>query len=543
MDGVLARIRGSYTTRLAVALVAVVALLVTVGIVVEAEATQRVQEDARTDLEADAGLQAGELDAWLSGVRRDVRRTAAHPAMTAGDAERTREYLDRLGTEDTPAAVAAVHYVDTDRTRITASTMERFEGVNPREQGAPFATDPPAFDGPDDVYVTAPFQVPIAEFPIVAVVSPVPGQDAMVVYMVNVRRRATTLAGTGGESTTMVVDDEGNVLAHPDTSRIGEMIAADHLPLERALAGERGTIERDEGVAGYAPVAGQDWVVMVHESRAEAFGIAQFVRSSLVGLVLFGVVSLALVGATVGSSTSGALRRLATRAERMADGDLDVDLSTRRTDEFGTLYGAFAEMRDSLTERLAEVERARERAEERRTEAEDARERAEAMARDYRRTAEAYAGTMQACADGGSTWTTSGTRCGRSARRSTGCSTNWRRPSHGPGASRPKSTGSATRFARAPSPSTAPATRWRHRLAGSPRAPSARPRPSGGWSANSRTSRRPPRRSPRRSRRSRTGPTRRAPRAPSHARLPTRRSTPSGRSPTGPTRRPGRSRT
>ncbi|MFB6281957.1 MAG: methyl-accepting chemotaxis protein [Haloferacaceae archaeon] len=400
MAGVLGRIRGSYTVRLAIALVAVIALLVGVGVVVEAEATDRVEEDARTDLKADAGLQAGELEAWLDGVKRDVRATSAHPAVASGDAARADGYLDGLSSSDTPAAVAAVHYVDTGRMRIAASTMDRFEGANPREQGAAFATDPPSFDGPDDVHVTEPFEVSIADFPIVAVVSPVPGQDAMVVYMVNVRQRAATLSGTGEQSSTMVVDGGGNVLAHPDASRIGGTVAGDHLPLDRALAGERGVVEHEDAIAGYAPVEGQDWVVMVHESRAAAFGIANFVRSSLVGLVLFGVVSLALVGATVGSSTSGALRRLAAKAERTAEGDLDVDLSTRRTDEFGTLYGAFADMRDSLTERLDEVEEARERAEERQAEAEQARERAEAMATEYRTTAEAYAETMQACAGG-----------------------------------------------------------------------------------------------------------------------------------------------
>jgi len=53
-----------------------------------------------------------------------------------------------------------------------ASSNEQFVGVNAAEQGAPFATDPPAFDGPDDTHVTDPFSVSVADHPIISVVSP-----------------------------------------------------------------------------------------------------------------------------------------------------------------------------------------------------------------------------------------------------------------------------------------------------------------------------------------------------------------------------------
>jgi methyl-accepting chemotaxis protein len=83
------------------------------------------------------------------------------------------------------------------------------------------------------------------------------------------------------------------------------------------------------------------------------------VVSSYVGLVLTTFVSLALVGATVGSNTAITLRVLSSKARRMEDGEMDIRFDTERTDEFGDLAAALASMRDALVERIEEAERRR----------------------------------------------------------------------------------------------------------------------------------------------------------------------------------------
>ncbi|WP_049906444.1 methyl-accepting chemotaxis protein [Halorubrum tebenquichense] len=117
------------------------------------------------------------------------------------------------------------------------------------------------------------------------------------------------------------------------------------------------------------------------------------VRSGLVGMSLLTVIGLALIGVTVGSNTVIALRQLTGKADRMADGDLAVELESGRPDEIGRLFGAFDEMRGSLRSEIDDAERARE-------EAEEARREADARAETVERKATEYETAMRALADG-----------------------------------------------------------------------------------------------------------------------------------------------
>nr|2RM8_A Chain A, Sensory rhodopsin II transducer [Natronomonas pharaonis] len=55
----------------------------------------------------------------------------------------------------------------------------------------------------------------------------------------------------------------------------------------------------------------------------------------------------------------------------MGDGDLDVELETRREDEIGDLYAAFDEMRQSVRTSLEDAKNAREDAEQAQKRAEE----------------------------------------------------------------------------------------------------------------------------------------------------------------------------
>jgi methyl-accepting chemotaxis protein len=101
--------------------------------------------------------------------------------------------------------------------------------------------------------------------------------------------------------------------------------------------------------------------------------------SGLASLLFVLVVGLALVVATTSRESIASLRTLSDRAERMERGDLDVDLSTAKTDEVGRLYAAFDGMRDVLRTRIEDAERQNQR---------------------LQSNAAAYSDTMGAIADG-----------------------------------------------------------------------------------------------------------------------------------------------
>ncbi|WP_115862996.1 methyl-accepting chemotaxis protein [Halorussus litoreus] len=406
------RVKGSYAVKLAVALLSVVALTVAVGVVVQAQTAEQLRTDVQEELTTLSESRAESLDTWSTSVKSQARMTSTHPYVQDADTDRFRDYARGLVDDGTvPEGVAAVHYYDADEQEIIASSDARMEGVDPAEQGAAFAEDPPSFDGASDVYVSEPFEVPVVEFPVVAVISPVPDQpNKQIIYMVNIEKRTQsfTQGMTGGK--TVVLDSEGRYIAHPNASKLltEHHGGADAPAVRRGLAGESGFMEMDGGtLMGYAPMETTDWVVVVHVPKSEAYALGTTVTSNILGLILIAVVSLALVGVTVGSNTLISLRQLSAKADAMGDGDLDVNLETGRSDEFGTLYGSFARMRDSLREQISEARTAREEAEAAREETEDARreaetrrEEAEALSDHLETKATHYEEVMNEVADG-----------------------------------------------------------------------------------------------------------------------------------------------
>ena len=382
-------VRRRYAAKLTVALLVVVALTVGFGAVVQAQTDAQLQDDVRDDLTTTATERATTLDTWLTGVRSQTELTSRHPAVTSGDVESTKAHLDGLRESGVlPDGVAAVHYYDTADEVIVTSTSDRMIGVSPAEQGAPFAENPPTFSGPDDTHVTKPFEVPVVDHPVVAVISPVPGvEDRAIVYMIDIERQAAALTGDS-DTQTLVVGGDGTVVAHPDADRIATQFADAGGVLDATGIGER-----DGRVMASASVSAADWTVVTSTPASTAYALGDSVVSNIVGLILLTVVGLAVVGVTVGSNTVISLRRIARRADAMAAGELDEPMDSRREDELGTVVDSFESMRRSLRSTIADAEAAR-------AEAESAREGAQASADRLESTAADYGETMRAVADG-----------------------------------------------------------------------------------------------------------------------------------------------
>jgi methyl-accepting chemotaxis protein len=366
----------SYAMRLGVALSLAILAMVAFGVVTSTQASATLQEDVREDLTALSSSQAAQLDDWLANTQRSVRATSVHPALERGDVDGVDTYLDSLAGDDAlPEGTVAVHYLNTSSGIFEASSAEEFVGVSPAEQGAAFARDPPSFDGPTDTYVSRPFSVPIVDHPIIAVLSPVPGDsDHVLVYMTDLEAQTRSLSDQREGSATVVVDGSGTVIAHPNASRIGS--AHGGTGGQELAAGQSAFAADGEVLRGMTQLETTEWTVMVRSDRDQAFALAGQINADLIGLIVFAIINLGLVGVTIGTNTIVSLRDLSARAREMGAGNLDVDLSTARGDEIGSLYESFDQMRASLREKIGEAERAREDAENAREEAERAREEA-----------------------------------------------------------------------------------------------------------------------------------------------------------------------
>lgn len=394
-----------YARRLGIALALAIFVVVVSGAVINAQAQETLRDDVQEQLVTNGETRAQQLDTWMSSVKNSARTTGELPVFETGDRTAINNALESRVTDDrVPQDVVAVHYLNTSSMTFEASSNEQFVGVSPAEQGAPFADDPPNFESASDVYVSEPFRVPIVDHPILAVVTPVPGvEDRALVYMTDLAGRTQTLSDAKGDTTTVVVNEQGRYVAHPNTSRImsehtgmsGEMQF-----MEREMHGER-------IVMGMAGMSSQDWIVMVHSPAEQAYALGDQISSDLIGLILLAVINLGLVGVTIGSGTAVSLRRLAGRAETMADGNLDVDLQSVRNDEIGTLYESFDRMRESLRSKIreteaatAEAQTAKQEAEQARQDAEREREDAQSMNAQLQRKAEEYGAVLGAVADG-----------------------------------------------------------------------------------------------------------------------------------------------
>jgi methyl-accepting chemotaxis protein len=391
----------SYAVRLGVALSFAIVVMVCFGLVISTQATGTLEDDVETDLTGDAETQASELESWVENTERSVRATSASAELDADDPTATSDYLETLvETDRVSTDVAAVHYVDTEQSRIVASSNESFVGVNPADQGAPFATNPPEFSGPHDTHVTEPFTVLIADHPIIAVLSPVPGdENGVLVYMTDLQERAQTIGDQQSDTYTVVVNDGGQFVAHPNTS----MILTDHREmgmLDSLSPGESSFMEMNEEVMGLSRMGVNGWTVMVHSDKEAAFALANQINSDLIGLLLLAVINLGLVGVTVGTNTITSLRRISERAREMGEGNLDVDLSTSRGDEIGTLYDSFDQMRTSLRESIEDAEQAREEAERAREEAIEEREAVQEVNEELERKVTEYRDVLSDAAAG-----------------------------------------------------------------------------------------------------------------------------------------------
>lgn len=383
-------IRSSYGMKLGIALIAVVALVVGFGALVQAETSATLEDEVEAELHTSAETRAAELDTWISGIESQTRLHSRQSAIRSGyEREISRDLTETIESGAVPDGVVAVHYYDTESGAIEASSMSEMEGVRPSAMGAPFAMNPPAFSGTDDTYVTSPFTVPVVDFPVVSVISPVAGdKDRWLIYMINLQAHNEAFADISGVGSTVVVDSEGTVIAHPDRSRLLTAYEGDAESLTDGQLDRSG----DLVVAG-ATMDSLDWRVAVRAERAGAFALGSQITSSVIGLILLTLVSLAFVGVIVGSNTIVSLRTLAGRADAMAGGDLDVELETTRTDEFGTLYNSFDQMRNELRSQIRETEQRRE-------EVEATKRELEAKNDALETTAAEYGAVMDAVADG-----------------------------------------------------------------------------------------------------------------------------------------------
>ena len=186
--------------------------------------------------------------------------------------------------------------------------------------------------------------------------------------------RSSPLGGTyakileltaGGEGFAYLVDGEGQVIYHRDTSQLGRDLTGTE-PVTRAIQKETGALFMEDSagrkvISGFAPVPGTDWGVITQERWENVAGpVRDYGRLLLVLLAVGGGASGLLIFLAVGRILKP-VNDLTRGAQRIAAGDFDYTISAQTGDEiqglaeqFNTMAGALKDSYADLEQRVAE---------------------------------------------------------------------------------------------------------------------------------------------------------------------------------------------
>ncbi|MCU4717057.1 methyl-accepting chemotaxis protein [Halapricum hydrolyticum] len=435
-------VRRSFTLKFAIVLVVLGLTVGAVGVVGSEQLKSEFQDEVDEKLATLATQHATELADWNRTNFGTVRIYARSPAVRDGSVPTISNYLQQEQQKRLPQGGDSppfLHYVNTTTGEITASSDSRFvndtslEAIDSGLSAGVERVRPSLGDFSIQTVRTEAFNSTfLREEGTVRVgyVSTVPGDpDHVLVYTVPVKTFTGNLRGqtavdgaSNGSATTgvtMVTSkldgdervlfeqygnddmlyrqyDEGNGI--PATARSqgpanpGSSVAG---PASGILSRHESTYElaNREYAVGYAQVPGTGWVVMIHSNTKAAYGEVQSVADQALIATGVGILLIGLFGAALGRNTARSIDRLTGKAEKMEEGDLEVDFSSSRIDNIGRLYDGFANMRDALQQQIQEAEQARKEAEVSRAEAME-------MSNHLQETADEYAEIMQQCAAG-----------------------------------------------------------------------------------------------------------------------------------------------
>jgi methyl-accepting chemotaxis protein len=384
-------IRRSYTVKFVVSILLVVVVIASVGLVSFGQAQQTVRADTEESLEATVEIQSADLEAYFNERQAITTGIASADAVQSGSSAEVDSYLLQQSFGE---SVFGVYVVDLNSNEVVAADTNfgqtfgvgsslgevdrpwadgaRFDGLG----GGQARTIAPAYQSSEGQYVVATLTT-----------TSINDRGVVVVSNVGPVLRGLPQAQTGSGSTT-VVDADGNPVASAapsndatavDTS-VGPAAAGELAGFARV--GETRFVEGQRRVYAATPLqaAGTNsWTVVTSVPTSEAFAVVNAVGQSIAAIIALSLISLGAIGLVLGRQTVTPLSELRRKVERMEEGDLDVDLTSSRRDEIGQLYAGFGSMRDSLQERIGEIQETNRRLETK---------------------ADEYSDVMRACAEG-----------------------------------------------------------------------------------------------------------------------------------------------
>ena len=201
----------------------------------------------------------------------------------------------------------------------------------------------------------------------VSFVAPVSASDTIAAIIgrtpqVSLNELSGALQGTTGEGRGFIVDDLGQIIAHPNQeSLLTTWSPPDNAPDTdisgpevpgTAYRGRQGDTNTRE-IVYYQP--GNGWLVVTTAPNEIILGMALSVAWPLALTMIFAVTVFLGYLTVFSRSITGPLHALGQVTERIASGNLETPISVTGEDEIGRLGDAFATMQKALQERMDEL--------------------------------------------------------------------------------------------------------------------------------------------------------------------------------------------
>ncbi|MFZ0545376.1 MAG: ATP-binding protein [Candidatus Promineifilaceae bacterium] len=279
------------------------------------------------------------------------------------DDEELLMQIFRVGTnyrqlilEHEPGEIDTIYPDNNEADDLSLTNMEETAADSAFESGAPFVS--PAQQLNDGSFVIS-FVVPVEN-----------GNsktDAVLIGRVpdiSLQVLAAGLQNTLGEGEGFIVDEQSQIIAHPDKSRLMTTWEPPESPPDRidgtadmigsAYLGLRGNTNSRE-VVYYQKGPDHPWTVVITVPYEVILETAIQISSGLVIVVVIAMLLFVAYLYFVGRSITGPLTELAVASKRIAGGSLNTPISPQGNDEIGHLGQAFRQMQVSLKQRLDEL--------------------------------------------------------------------------------------------------------------------------------------------------------------------------------------------
>ncbi len=355
------KVRGSYLAKSLVLFAVVILVVGAIGAYQYQKTESHIREEQRAELLQTAKSNINVLSTWRAHHTDTVGVLSNSDALASGDRTRMNAYLSSQH-EQLPDDIVDLSVVNVQSGSVVASTTDGRAGVT-MDRVASVA--PSSFEDDNAVASTKKHPWNGDGANVISFFSPIPGaENRALVYTAETATADQRIKGSD-DSVTQLIGAGGTIDFDSAGENSGEPYpVSDSEAVQRARNGETGVVVQkaapgvmdEKHLVAYAPYHG-DLVLLVHQPTSSAFAVANEVGLTILELLAATLLGFAFLGFVLRRNAIRPLEDIAEKARELRRGNLDVDLHTTRTDEFGEVFDGVAAIRDNLVDQRRDAER------------------------------------------------------------------------------------------------------------------------------------------------------------------------------------------